>query len=89
MRLTDLGTGESVRQEVLSGGGMAGEGNGGDGPLNEEFGAFTRERLERWHVPGIAVAVVDGEETWTQVGSFSLCSRCSLLRFKCYGVFTT
>lgn len=66
VRLTDLGTGESVRQEVLSGGGMAGEGNGGDGPLNEEFGAFTRERLERWHVPGIAVAVVDGEETWTQ-----------------------
>ncbi|KAI0178600.1 beta-lactamase/transpeptidase-like protein [Hypoxylon sp. FL1284] len=35
-------------------------------PLNSEFEAFTKETLSRWHVPGIAVAVVDGDDTWAQ-----------------------
>ncbi|KAI2469640.1 beta-lactamase/transpeptidase-like protein [Annulohypoxylon bovei var. microspora] len=49
-------------QEVLSGSMGGGAGNN---PLDDGFGAFVRDALERWHVPGMAVAVVDGEETWT------------------------
>ncbi|KAI0888186.1 beta-lactamase/transpeptidase-like protein [Annulohypoxylon maeteangense] len=54
---------EGLAQEVMVSTG--GEGRG-DNPLDEGFAAFTRAALERWHVPGIAVAVVDGEETWTE-----------------------
>ncbi|KAI0836342.1 beta-lactamase/transpeptidase-like protein [Hypoxylon sp. FL0890] len=35
-------------------------------PLNDDFKAFVREALDRWHVPGVAVAVVDGEDAWTE-----------------------
>ncbi|KAI0004426.1 beta-lactamase/transpeptidase-like protein [Xylariaceae sp. FL0662B] len=36
-------------------------------PLADEgFRAFALEALRRWHVPGVAVAVVDGESTWAE-----------------------
>jgi CubicO group peptidase (beta-lactamase class C family) len=40
-----------------------------DGPLNGEFSRLVQETLEMWHVPGVAVAVVDGDKTWTKVGA--------------------
>jgi len=36
-------------------------------PFTDEFEALVRENLERWHVPGLAVAVVDGDDTWAEV----------------------
>ncbi|KAH8700965.1 beta-lactamase/transpeptidase-like protein [Talaromyces proteolyticus] len=35
-------------------------------PLNEEFEKLVQKTLDLWHVPGIAVAVVDGDNTWAQ-----------------------
>jgi hypothetical protein len=40
-------------------------------PLNEDFKLLAKEQLEKWHVPGIAISVVDGDETWAEVNSFS------------------
>jgi hypothetical protein len=36
-------------------------------PLNEEFKKYVLSALEDWHVPGLAIAVVDGEHTWSAV----------------------
>lgn len=36
-------------------------------PLNAEFEKFVHETLQKWHVPGMAIAVVDGEHTWAEV----------------------
>ncbi len=37
-------------------------------PFTKDFDALVKELLEEWHVPGIAIAVVDGDETWSKVG---------------------
>lgn len=56
-------------QKVLS----APAGSGGDEkegatrPFDSDFEAFAKEALDRWHVPGVAVAVVDGEDIWAEV----------------------
>jgi hypothetical protein len=36
-------------------------------PLNGDFEKLVRETLDKWHIQGIAVAVVDGDETWAEV----------------------
>jgi hypothetical protein len=45
------------------------ESNPENGPLDKKFEKVVRETLEVWHVPGISVAVVDGENTYAQVSS--------------------
>ena len=40
-------------------------------PLTAEFGEFVREQLDKWKVPGVAVAVVDGDEVYAEVCLFS------------------
>ncbi|KAE8450774.1 hypothetical protein EG329_005687 [Mollisiaceae sp. DMI_Dod_QoI] len=40
--------------------------NDEDGPLDTKFGKFVTETLELWHVPGVSVAVVDGETTYAK-----------------------
>ncbi|KAH8821993.1 putative penicillin-binding protein [Xylogone sp. PMI_703] len=47
------------------GSGIMGSGNK-NGPLNEEFERLVTGKMEQWHVPGIAVAVVDGDKTYSQ-----------------------
>jgi CubicO group peptidase (beta-lactamase class C family) len=37
------------------------------GPLDDEFDKLVNDLLAKWHAPGIAVAVIDGEKTWTKV----------------------
>ncbi|KIH90014.1 serine beta-lactamase-like superfamily protein [Sporothrix brasiliensis 5110] len=34
-------------------------------PLNAAFEKLVRDTLDRCHIPGVAVAVVDGDDTWT------------------------
>lgn len=34
-------------------------------PLNADFEKLVRETLDKWNIEGVAVAVVDGDETWT------------------------
>ena len=44
-------------------------------PLNEDFAALANRTLEFWKIPGIALAVVDGEDVfsggygWAHVGN--------------------
>jgi hypothetical protein len=40
------------------------------GPLDRNFEKLVNETLELWHVPGVSVAVIDGENTWTKVSPF-------------------
>ncbi|PYI07577.1 beta-lactamase/transpeptidase-like protein [Aspergillus sclerotiicarbonarius CBS 121057] len=35
-------------------------------PLDEPFKALVHETLNQWHVPGMSIAVVDGDTTWAQ-----------------------
>jgi hypothetical protein len=37
-------------------------------PLTEEFGIFVKETLEKWKVPGMSLAVIDGEDVYAEVG---------------------
>lgn len=36
-------------------------------PLTDSFGDFVRAKLDKWKVPGLSVAVVDGDSIYTQV----------------------
>lgn len=47
--------------------GEGGRGGKGNGPLDAGFAAFAREKLDRWRVPGVAVAVVEGDDVWAEV----------------------
>lgn len=51
-----------------------------DGPLDKKFEKLVKETLEIWHVPGVSVAVVDGETTYAQV-NFSLPTHPMLILF--------
>lgn len=42
-------------------------GGGRAGPFTKDFGKHVDELLETWHVPGVAIGVVDGDDTWTEV----------------------
>jgi len=35
--------------------------------LTKEFGAFLEEALEKWKVPGMSLAVIDGEDVYAEV----------------------
>lgn len=39
----------------------------GETPFNEDFAGFVDEALEYWHVPGMAIGVIDGNRTFTKV----------------------
>ena len=36
-------------------------------PLNEDFEKLVHETLSKWHIQGVSVAVVDGDDTWAEV----------------------
>lgn len=36
-------------------------------PLNDDFQVFVQETMEKWHIQGLAIAVIDGDETWSDV----------------------
>ena len=36
-------------------------------PLNEDFDKFVHQNLDYWHVPGISIALVDNNETFSKV----------------------
>jgi hypothetical protein len=36
-------------------------------PLTKDFGRYAHEMLDVYHVPGIAIGVVNGEEIYTEV----------------------
>lgn len=36
-------------------------------PLNENFEKLVSETLKKWHIQGVSVAIVDGDDTWAEV----------------------
>ncbi len=36
-------------------------------PLTEEFDSFVQKTLDQWHIQGMSIAVVHGDDTWTKV----------------------
>ena len=41
-------------------------------PLDEKFNDLVRRTMDSWHVPGLSIAVVDGDDTYSQVLNFSI-----------------
>lgn len=39
----------------------------GKSPFTDEFGKHVDRLLEKWHVPGMAIGVVDKDNIWTEV----------------------
>lgn len=37
-------------------------------PFTKEYEKHVSELLEKWHVPGVAIGIVDGDDIWTEVG---------------------
>ncbi|KAH8891740.1 beta-lactamase/transpeptidase-like protein [Thozetella sp. PMI_491] len=35
-------------------------------PLDANFQKYVTDLLERWHVPGLAIAIIDGDSTWAE-----------------------
>ncbi|EXJ77110.1 hypothetical protein A1O3_10268 [Capronia epimyces CBS 606.96] len=35
-------------------------------PLDEDFAKLVQSTLDKWHIEGVAVAVVDGDDTWSE-----------------------
>jgi hypothetical protein len=49
----------AAQQEILK--------SDGNNPLNANFSKIVKESLEIFHVPGISIAVIDGEDVWAEV----------------------
>jgi hypothetical protein len=38
-----------------------------ENPLTEEFATFVKETLDEWKVPGVSLAVIDGDDIYAEV----------------------
>lgn len=45
--------------------------NDDTGPFNSRFSRLAKETLDLFHVPGLSIAVVDGDSVWAEVGWIS------------------
>jgi CubicO group peptidase (beta-lactamase class C family) len=36
-------------------------------PFSDEFAQFAKETLEQWKVPGVSLAVIDGDQVYAEV----------------------
>jgi hypothetical protein len=59
------------QQKVLGGGSDSNR----NSPLDSGFERFAIDVLEEWHVPGIAISVVDGKNSWAAVSVKSYLTR--------------
>ncbi|ROW03036.1 hypothetical protein VMCG_05697 [Cytospora schulzeri] len=57
---------EGFQNPLLQQGESEGNGKEGKSPFTDEFAKHVDELLERWHVPGMAIGVVDGNDIWTE-----------------------
>jgi hypothetical protein len=44
-------------------------------PLNAKFDSLVKETLADWHIPGVAIAVIDGNKTYSKVCAPQVCKR--------------
>ena len=68
-----LSTGQSSRSsfretvhETYHAGNKVNSSDAASSPFDDTFRALVAETLASWHIPGIAVAVVDGDHTWAE-----------------------
>jgi len=40
-------------------------------PFNDDLGKFVANVMERWKIPGMSVAVIDGDDVYTEVRQLS------------------
>jgi hypothetical protein len=51
-------------------------GSNGTSPFDSKFAELVDETLDTWNVPGLSIAVVDGDDIWAEVSSSnSFCIR--------------
>lgn len=43
-------------------------------PFTKEYEKHVGKLLEDWHVPGVAIGIVDGDNIWTEVGFVTTCA---------------
>lgn len=63
----------------------------GDGPQSSSlpfsttaFEEYVEDVMERWHAPGLAVAVINGNSTWAKVSdAVLLCPQAALAATRC------
>lgn len=44
---------------------------GSRNPFDDDLGNFIDDLMERWKIPGMSVAVVDGDDVYAEVGTAS------------------
>ena len=42
-----------------------------EGPLDSKIDILVKKALDLWHVPGLSIAVVDGDHVWAEVSELS------------------
>ena len=55
----------ATQQEIL--------GSNEGSPFDSHFEKLVNETLDMWHVPGLSIAVVDGDSMWAEVSLSSCC----------------
>ncbi|ODA81273.1 hypothetical protein RJ55_04237 [Drechmeria coniospora] len=50
---------------------LAKYGKGSGNPFDDDFARFANETLHRWHVPGLSIAVVDGQDIYAKGYGFA------------------
>lgn len=48
-------------------------------PFTKEYEEHVGKLLEEWHVPGVAIGVVDGDKIWTEVGFVAILPDCDII----------
>lgn len=44
---------------------------GSKNPFDDDLGSFIDEVMQRWKIPGMSVAIVDGDDVYAEVGTIS------------------
>lgn len=66
LALVQLGVAGTVfaQQKPLSDGHLPGR-----NPFDDKFGAFVKDTLNEWHVPGLSIAVIDHDQVFAEVNT--------------------
>ncbi|CAK7215784.1 hypothetical protein SBRCBS47491_002601 [Sporothrix bragantina] len=56
---------DATRHQTFKSSGLAGS-DAAASPFDDDFRSLVAKTLKSWRIPGIAVAVVDGDHTWTE-----------------------
>lgn len=72
---TFLHLGASAVQAPLTSSNSAPNGDS-QNPFNDDLGKFVDDVMERWKIPGMSVAVIDGDDVYSEVKKLSTLREC-------------